>query len=119
VAVKVYTTAEEKAAANRRKAQEASEQHLAAVRAHKTKLHSVGLTGMWREQGAFWVPDRQSKLDQDMMGQVMWCPNCGTDHPATTSGEFTCTKCRAHYAVSLGVNPATEEVAVVRWDRHR
>jgi hypothetical protein len=118
---RLYNTEEQEAAviANREAANARYHEHELVVRAHRTKVRAVGLTGMWREQGEFYVPDAQRKLDNAMLGQIVWCPNCGTDHPATTEGFFTCTKCRAHYTVSLGMNARTREVGVVRMDRHR
>lgn len=110
---------EERVVANRERAHEKFKEHFAIVKAHRARVRAVGLTGMWREQGSFWVPDAQRKLDHALEGQVVWCPNCGTDHPTTTTGEFTCTKCRAHYTISMGLNPTTQEVTVVRIDRHK
>jgi hypothetical protein len=72
----------------------------------------------WRKQGEWMVPDKQGRLDVGMLGQVFYCPNCGTEHPATVEGAFTCTKCTAHYTLSVGLK-SNGDVNYVRIDRWR
>ncbi len=87
------------------------------LKAYKRLVGHRGQPSGMRQQGSFLVPDRQSKLDAALVGQIFYCPNCGTEHPATVSGFLTCTHCKAHYAISLGYNPQTEEATIVRVDR--
>lgn len=76
------------------------------------------MLGLWARVGdqGWHRPDQQGRLDSAMAGQIFFCPACGRDHDAPTSGSVDC-QCGAKWVTSVGYNPLTGDVGVVRIER--